>query len=157
MADSRHRSVPERPRKIWIPCRKGSVFLCFRCTLSSVGFVWQSTAIPCGVKCCSGSNDESLGIENSPAQRKPKNPSINAAHNMCRSIELGWFDQWPFVFRRRSGVMGSLSLLGEAGQSACDLVMPFRTYSSLGHGCPLNGSGKPAEICRCWIAETDFY
>ena len=138
-AETGHRSVPDRPMKMWIPRQRGSVLLRFMFTLSSEGFEWLSTAMSCGERCWSGS----LETVNSPALRKPKNPSMWVSGTGC------CFDHSAFILQRMSGVTGRWSLrVGEVNASACARFAPFRTYSSLGQWWSLNGSGSPTVIWR---------
>ena len=77
--------APVESRKISTPSRKGSVLLCFNRRLTIVGEVWLSSAISDKHRFTSGSNAFAEREVNSPALRKPKDPTHAATHNMTLS------------------------------------------------------------------------
>ena len=75
---------PVRPRNRSTPCPKGSVFDCRRRTRTKLGgYVESRVTSPTAISASPGSRGERA--VNSPAQRKPKNPIQQAAHNNRRS------------------------------------------------------------------------
>ena len=140
------------PRKMWRPCRNGSVLLCLMAICITEGLLWLSRARSPRFRWTSGSYVAGEGTVNSPARRKPKKPVQAAAQSMVPSS----CGSSPTHIRWRcciiSSVIGS-RLRGATPVRDSTRFTPVSTYSRRGIAPSANGLPMPCCIWRHLIAD----